>query len=297
MKYYYRVYGLNIESTIQVPELEMIDSNSNIDVRMSYGQVNQEIKDLIEEGKCSKYSKQSMWFNIKDVAIYHIYNGDTIVIQPYEGASIKQIKLYILGSVMGMILLQKNIVAIHGGGIVMNGKGCVFTGPKGSGKSTITTALRKKGYKFISDDVCSIDSNKLTINHGFGYQKLCEDTMDKFGYDVEQFEIFRGDLNKNKYIVPAFNEFIKEDIKLDSIFELSVGDVNKVEIEEIQGSQKMDKFINNIFRVEVLKYAGGIEVLYFKKCLNIVKNIKWFKVTRPRDVFSVDEQIEVISSI
>lgn len=297
MKYYYRVYGLNIESTIQVPELEMIDSNSNIDVRMSYGQVNQEIKDLIEEGKCSKYSKQSMWFNIKDVAIYHIYNGDTIVIQPYEGASIKQIKLYILGSVMGMILLQKNIVAIHGGGIVMNGKGCVFTGPKGSGKSTITTALRKKGYKFISDDVCSIDSNKLTINHGFGYQKLCEDAMDKFGYDVEQFEIFRGDLNKNKYIVPAFNEFIKEDIKLDSIFELSVGDVNKVEIEEIQGSQKMDKFINNIFRVEVLKYAGGIEVLYFKKCLNIVKNIKWFKVTRPRDVFSVDEQIEVISSI
>lgn len=179
----------------------------------------------------------------------------------------------------------------------MNGKGCVFTGPKGSGKSTITTALRKKGYKFISDDVCSIDSNKLTINHGFGYQKLCEDAMDKFGYDVEQFEIFRGDLNKNKYIVPAFNEFIKEDIKLDSIFELSVGDVNKVEIEEIQGSQKMDKFINNIFRVEVLKYAGGIEVLYFKKCLNIVKNIKWFKVTRPRDVFSVDEQIEVISSI
>lgn len=297
MKYYYRVYGLNIESTIQVPELEMIDSNSNIDVRMYYGQVNQEIKDLIEEGKCSKYSKQSMWFNIKDVAIYHIYNGDTIVIQPYEGASIKQIKLYILGSVMGMILLQKNIVAIHGGGIVMNGKGCVFTGPKGSGKSTITTALRKKGYKFISDDVCSIDSNKLTINHGFGYQKLCEDAMDKFGYDVEQFEIFRGDLNKNKYIVPAFNEFIKEDIKLDSIFELSVGDVNKVEIEEIQGSQKMDKFINNIFRVEVLKYAGGIEVLYFKKCLNIVKNIKWFKVTRPRDVFSVDEQIEVISSI
>lgn len=297
MKYYYRVYGLNIESTIEIPELETIKNDCNIDVRLSYGEVNDEIKSLIEKGQCAKYDKKSMWFDIKDVAVYHIYNGDTVVIQPYEKALFKKIKLYILGSVMGMVLLQKNIVAIHGGGIVINGKGCIFTGQKGAGKSTITTALRKKGYKFIADDVCSIDSDTFSIHHGFGYQKLCEDAMANLGYNVDEFEPFRGDLNVNKYMVPAFDEFIKEDAKLHAIFELAVGDVDKVEIEEILGAEKMNKLIDNIFRIEMLRYSGGIEPLYFKKCLDVAKNTKLYKITRPNDTFSVKEQIGLIEDI
>lgn len=294
MKHYYRVYGLNIESTIEIEELEIIDSDCDVDVRLSYGIVNEDVRGLIEKGQCANYDKQDMWFDIKNVAIYHIYNGDTVVIEPYENSSFKQIKLYILGSVMGMILIQKNIVAIHGGGIVINGKGCVFTGEKGAGKSTITTALRKKGYKFIADDVCSIDIENFTIHHGFPYQKLCEDAMTKLGYDVDEFQPFRGDLNVNKYMVPAFDEFTKEDVKLDAIFELSVGDVDEVKVEEVLGSEKMNKLINNIFRIEMLKYSGGMEPFYFKKCLEIVKNTKLYKMTRPKDIFSVDNQIEKI---
>lgn len=295
MKYYYRVYGLNIESTIEVEELETIDSDCQIDVKLSYGKVNDELRTLIEKGQCAKYDKQNMWFDIKDVAIYHIYNGDTVVIEPYENSSFKQIKLYILGSVMGMVLIQKNRVAIHGGGIVINGKGCVFTGEKGAGKSTITTALRKKGYKFIADDVCSIDSDNFKIHHGFPYQKLCEDAMTKLGYDIDKFQPFRGDLNINKYMVPAFHEFTKEDVKLDAIFELSVGDVDEVQIEEVLGAEKMNKLIDNIFRIEMVKYSGGMEPFYFKKCLDIAKNTKLYKMTRPKDGFSVNNQIEKIS--
>ena len=38
MKYYYRVYGLNIESTIEIPEFEVIDdiSKYSIDVNLTY---------------------------------------------------------------------------------------------------------------------------------------------------------------------------------------------------------------------------------------------------------------------
>ena len=298
MKYYYRVYGVNIESKIEVPEFEVIDSNSDIDVKLSFGVVNEEIIDLITQGHRAKYEKQDMWFYIEDVAIFHIYNGDTVTIEPMGDKNNKMIKLYIMGSVMGMILLQRNMVAIHGGGIVIDGKGCIFTGQKGAGKSTITTALRNKGYKFIADDVCSINIGETnTIHHGFGYQKLCEDAMEKLGYNLNEFEPFRGDLNVNKYIVPAFDEFTKEEVPLEAVFELAVGDVDEVKIEEILGANKMNKLIENIFRVEMLRYSGGIDPIYFKKCLDIAKEIKMYKITRPKDIFTVEEQINLIREV
>ena len=298
MKYYYRVYGLNIESKIEVPEFEVIDSNSDIDVKLYFGVVNEKIINLITQGHRAKYEKQDMWFYIEDVAIFHIYNGDTVVIEPMGDKNNKMIKLYIMGSVMGMILLQRNMVAIHGGGIVIDGKGCIFTGQKGAGKSTITTALRKKGYKFIADDVCSINIGETnTINYGFGYQKLCEDAMEKLGYSLDEYEPFRGDLNVNKYIVPAFDEFTKEELPLEAVFELVVGDVDEVVIEEVLGANKVNKLIENVFRIEMLRYSGGIEPVYFKKCLDIVKSTKIYKITRPKDVFSVDKQISLVEDI
>lgn len=298
MKYCYRVYGVNIESTIEVPEFEVIDSNSEIDVKLSFGVVNEEIIDLITQGHRAKYEKQDMWFYIEDVAIFHIYNGDTVTIEPMGDKNNKMIKLYIMGSVMGMILLQRNMVAIHGGGIVIDGKGCIFTGQKGAGKSTITTALRKKGYKFIADDVCSINIGETnTIHHGFGYQKLCEDAMEKLGYNLDEFEPFRGDLNVNKYIVPAFDEFTKEEVPLEAVFELAVGDLDEVKIEEVLGANKMNKLIENVFRIEMLRYAGGMEPKYFKQCLDIAKSTKMYRITRPKDIFSVEAQISLVREV
>lgn len=304
MKYYYRVYGLNIESTIEIPEFEIIDrdlgknSHINIDVKLSYGVVKDEIKEAIEQGRVANYEKLDMWFYIKNLAIFHIYNGDTVVIEPCKDAELKMVKIYVMGSVLGMVLLQKNVVAIHGGGIVIDGKGCIFTGDKGAGKSTITTAFRKKGYKFISDDVCSIDVGEVnTINHGFGYQKICEDAMEKLGYNVDDYVPFRGDLNVNKYIVPAFDEFTKEDVPLEAVFELKVGDVDDVKIEEITGADKINNIIKNIFRIEMLYYSDGISPIYFKKCIKIAKNTKFYKISRPRNVFSVDRQIEIIEDL
>ena len=297
MKYYYRIYGLNIESTVEICELEVINKDCSIDARLYYGEVDDDIKLSIKNGHNTGYDKDSMWFNIEVVAIYHIYGGDTILIQPYDNSSFNQIKLYILGSVMGMLLLQKNIVAIHGGGIVINGKGCIFTGEKGAGKSTITTALRKKGYKFLADDVCSIADDNNLINYGFPYQKICEDAMLQLGYNIDEFVPFRGDLDINKYMVPAFDDFTKQDVQLNTIFEISVGEVNKVEIEEIKGAHKINKLIDNIFRVEVIGYSGGMDGLYFKKCLNIAKNIKMYKIIRPKGIFSVKEQIEIIEEM
>lgn len=298
-KYLYNVYGLNIESEIMIPELTILDPNykDNIDVKIIFDFMNEDIKQKIDKKEIADYNSDEVWFHINNVGTYLIQNGDTVTIELCENPDLNILKVYILGSVLGIILLQRNTVAIHGGSIVINNKGCIFTGDKGAGKSTLTTALRQRGYDFVSDDVGAIELSDIPmINPGFGYQKLCEDAMTKLGYDSSKFTPFRSDMNI-KYIVPALDNFVKEKVPFKALFEIEQGDTQKVEVVEVTGNEKLQKIIKNVFRIEVLMYSGGVPADYFKKCIEIAKHIKFYKITRPKNQFTINEQIEIIENI
>lgn len=298
-KFYYRVYGLNLESEVYIPEFTVIKnpSKENIDTTIKYKSVSKEIKENIKNGKKNSFTYNDMWFNVDNVAIYHIYNGDKVEIELYDNSDPYIVKIYILGAVLGLVLLQKNMIAIHGGAVLINDKGCVFTGDKGAGKSTLTTALRQKGYGFIADDVASINlDEEAKIHPGFGYQKICEDTMDKLGYNPIDFVPFNAGEN-TKYIVPALDKFIDYEVSFKALFEITVDDIDDVKIEELSGSKKLDNIIKNIFNVSVLGNAGGIPPIIFNKCIDIARNIKCYKIVRPRDKFTVDDQINLIEEV
>ena len=192
-------------------------------------------------------------------------------------------------------MIQRDIVAIHGGTIVIDNKAIILTGNRGAGKSTLTTGLRLKGYPFISDDVAAIEikDNIPMVKHGFPYQKLCSSAMDKLGYDKEKYFSFMSD-TEIKYLVNAHDDFIYEDTRLFALCELSVGDVEDVQIEEIKGSEKLNKLIANRYRVEFVQAMGGISPIAFKILLQIAKNIKFYKIIRPNGKFTVDKQIELL---
>ena len=82
--------------------------------------------------------------------------------------------------------------------------------------------------------------------------------------------------------------------ELIAMVKLEVSDVEEVTIEELRGSEKLYNIIKNIYRGEYIKYLGGMNPRYFKQCLDIAKNIKFFKIVRPVNKFTVDEQIELI---
>ena len=90
------------------------------------------------------------------------------------------------------------------------------------------------------------------------------------------------------------DEFIYEPKELTAIVKLTVGDVDEVTIEELRGSEKLNNIIQNIYRGEYIKHLGKMDSVYFKQCIDIAKNIRFFKVTRPANQFTVDTQINLI---
>ena len=291
----YYVYGLKIKSEIEIEEFVKLDNINDEDVvSISYGIMSDEIKEGIREGKRIELNDNKIWFHINDIATYCVSNGNKVEVELCDNADMKLMKIYVMCSCLGFIMLQKKMVAIHGGVIEIDNKAVIFTGDRGAGKSTLTTALREKGYKFISDDVAGIKIDKVPyVMPGFPYQQLCESAMDKIGYDKEKHTSFMSD-KEVKYVVPALDEFVYEGRELVSIVKLTVGDVEEVTIEELRGSEKLNNIIENIYRGEYIKHLGKMDPIYFKQCVDIAKNINFYVVTRPKDKFTVDKQIELI---
>lgn len=292
-KYYYKVYGLSIKSDIEIKEF-LLNKEENSYITFNIGNMPENIVKLRNSGRSAYYSKNEVWFHIDNIASYYIANGNTVIVEPCENHDETLLRVYLMCSCLGFIMLQREQVAIHGGVINIDGNAVIFTGDRGAGKSTLTTALRNKGYQFISDDVAATYFDKVSyVYPGFPYQKLCDDAMDSLGYEREGLSTIVGE-DKVKYIVPAFDSFYDKSAPLTSIVKLEVGDVDKVTIDKVIGQEKLMLIMKNVYRQEFLGFMGGMTPVFIKKCVDIAKNITCYKVTRPKEGFTVNEQINLI---
>lgn len=298
LRYLYRVYGMTIESNIEIEEFIKADKLDDEErVIINQCQIKIDIKDKVKKGIYGRSIENEIWFNIKNVAIYQILDGNTINFEIYENADIDQVKIYLTCSCLGFIMIQREKLSIHGGAIIVNGKSIIITGERGAGKSTITTAFRLRGFKFLSDDVSALsDSIPIKVQHGFPYEKLCTDAMENFNYDKNEYKSFMGD-TKMKYMVSAIEHFSLNDVPIVCIIELECKNVENVQLTEVRGIDKLNCIIKSIYRGEYLDIIQGISSNYMNKCIRLSKNIRYYKITRPENKFTVHKQMELIEKI
>lgn len=296
--YTYQIYGLIIKSEIEMPELCVYsDENPSCDVNISFGSVPRYISEPIFTARWWQSSKKEFYMKIKGVGHYHVSNGRNIIVEPDEGCNMEYIKVFLLGSAIGMLMFQRNIIAIHGGTIEIDGQGIILTGHTGAGKSTLNSAFRKEGYRFLSDDVSALgkdDTGKIVVHPAYPQAKLCRDTILKLGYSLNNFSSLI-DRERDKYSIPLIKEFVGHTVPLGGIFEITVDDAEEVGIVEVLGTEKMKLILRNIYRIEISRLLG-LEKEYFNKCLEIAKNIPVYKLIRPRNKFTINEQMELILS-
>lgn len=302
-KFYYRVYGLIIESEIILSELIEINKveNNNIgmkvDVSIKQCEMPETIKNNIGNGMISDFNINECWFVIKDIGIYRMVNGNEMFVENICD-NFMEIKAFLLGSAFGCILIQRNLVAIHGSTILVKDKGVILTGHTGAGKSTLTAAFRAKGYKFLADDISVTQmapNNKIMVNSAYPQQKLCRDAAIKLGLDVNKYKFI--DEERDKFAIPSKESFIDSTKELHSICEIFIShqDNNQVVMEEILGMKKVERIICNIYRSSIAKTIG-IKGIYFRNIIKMAEQIKYYEIIRPRNLFTMDEQMNLIIS-
>lgn len=286
----YTAFGLCINSDIELPPLLSSD-NDSADIRIVIGQVDK--KGLAAPVKVKPYSQiapNELWLHIPDIAWFYVSNGNTIVVEPEAGADMQSVKLYLLGSCMGAIIYQRNLLVIHGNAIRFGDECVIFAGNSGNGKSTLAAAFHQRGYEILADDLSVIDG-QLRVQPSYPQIKLWHDSAKKLEIDTEGLKRIR--LQVDKYAYPIKEAFCNKPLPVKALYILNTHNQADFVFTEITGMKKFRPLKNHSYRAAYLDGLGlGAE--HLKLCSQLANNIDITRITRPSSGFKLDELVALL---
>lgn len=188
-RFFYRAYGLSFASAIELPELAEGEPGP-VDAEIIWA-ATEPLDATAEEhadGLCVR--EQTAQFLVEGVARYTIEDGRRILIerlppnpgQPY--ACEEDLRLFALGSAMGALLYQRDVLPLHASAVAAPQGTWAFTGVSGAGKSTLASWLGTHwGLPLVTDDVLAAhpQGDTFRLYPGPARAKLWIDTLAALG--------------------------------------------------------------------------------------------------------------------
>lgn len=293
-KMVYRAFGLTIESDMYLPELTVINGSSDtIDVEII---IDPSLKDMVELEPYDFVSEAGMVTVVMpDAALFRIENGNKIIISPFLEADVDLIRLYVLGTCIGAVLLQRKVYPLHGSAIAINGKAYVFVGHSGAGKSTLASAFINQGYSLLTDDVVAIsltdDNNTPLVIPAYPQQKLWQQSLDAFGVNNDELRSIYG--REDKYCVSVDADFCSMPLPLGGIFELTKTDADQVNIQSLSKLEQLDKLFEHTYR-QFLVRKMDLTQWHFTLSAMLASRLPIYQLQRPVIGFSAPQLVELI---
>ena len=296
--YRYKVFGLDFASDIMLPQLlSVTDISGEPDVTICTGKVPTAIDGVVE--KCDTYqlAKNEYILQIPEVGGYYVSNGSRIIVKPDKRAEKSLVCEYLLGLAIGVLLLQREIISMHGSAVAVDGYGVIFTGVCGAGKSTLAAAFRERGYSMLTDDVAALTFD----NDGVGWvqpacprQSLQRDSAEAVGMVVapEAGVGIEGRGNEEKFVLTVNKGFCQTPVPLSAVYELRVGELPGVSINRLAGAEKLAVLMKNSWARFIDRL--GLQSAHFEQCLNIARKTSVSRLTRAQGLFSLEDQVRMV---
>jgi hypothetical protein len=87
--------------------------------------------------------------------------------------AIQDLESYLVGPVLGFVLRQRGVVALHASSVCIEGESIAFCGASGAGKSTLAAAFALRGVPVLSEDIVAINERDDTFFVQPGYPRIC----------------------------------------------------------------------------------------------------------------------------
>ncbi|MDQ0270916.1 aldolase [Cytobacillus purgationiresistens] len=288
--YMYYAFGLHLQSSMPLPEL--IANNqplSEVDIQIEENDLTQLWSEYGKRKKFNVIHDHSVLFEVPDTAIYHIEKGNKITVSPIENASLDKIRLFVLGSCMGIILMQRKILPLHGSAVRINNQAYLIVGESGAGKSTLASALLSRGYRLLSDDVIPVslsDDGTPIVVPAYPQQKLWQSSLDAFGMTADEFRPIYD--RESKFAVPVCTQFSSSSLPLAGIFELVKSESDPVQIKSISGLNQLQTLSTHTYRQFLVERLNLVE-WHFNMTVKVSQHIHMYRLERPDNQFTAHE--------
>lgn len=290
-KYHYTIFGLIIESEIELPGLIQSDT-APPDTWIRLGSVPEHLKEAQNKGVLYEASKNDFLFRLDSIGRYRVQNGSEITVQAEKNASLEEIQLFLLGSAMGGLLHQRGILPIHGSAISNDHDAYVIAGVSSSGKSSLAAAFSERGFSLLTDDVSVIqfkDGNPF-VHPGTPYLKLWSDVLSQFN-EVSELQRVRPKLEK--FYKPVRKTPLTEPVALRNIIILGVKNSPGFTLEKLRGAESFNQLWNNTYRMQ---YSENLDQgpTQFKNLSKLANSTEIFRVERPAHPLQLTEFADFI---
>jgi hypothetical protein len=301
----YRGYGLSLVSELELPEFLPTPATDHPDIRirLDAGALDAWKDNAGPEEEFITARQGGHLLRVSGVAVYHVTGGREIRITVEAGADPGLVRLYTIGSAMGMVLHQRGILVLHGATISRGDAARMLVGDSGAGKSTLAARLGRAGCTVLGDDTmvlwdAPVGRAGKWLWPGSRVFKLWEDSIEAMGLGTDGLD--RLGNRTDKYYVPNpgsgadFVSAADAGIALAEILVLEAGE-GLPRIEPLDGIRALQAIAVNTYRPE---YVGllGREAEHFRQCGELARDVAVSRLIRPWGVASMEATVDLVMS-
>lgn len=294
MTHYYFAYALNIQASFEFPELTPVNPpNAPCDVFIQWGNVSPNgLSHATKKGLSFQVNEREFWLSVANVARFLVRDGREIFVDPINNCDEDSIRVFLLGSCLGALLMQRGFFLLHGNVVQVNDGAVVFAGCSGAGKSTLAGSLYKRGFALLADDICAIDAHGQCIP-GFPQLKLWADTAKQL--DINTTDLRKIRPNIEKYALPLKEQFYAKHLPLKSIYILNTHNQENIHFAPLTGAAKYTALRSQAYRPQFLKgifQEKDLQLRYAK----LAQQWGITRVSRPNAGFTLHELTQRMES-
>ena len=218
--------------------------------------------------------------SVKTIARFLIRGGTEIIVDPMEGASERNVRLFLLGSALGVLCHQRGALLLHANAIVAQDGAFAFAGDSGAGKSTLAAHFARAGYEILCDDVCMIrfdDAGRPFAWPGLPRLKLWGDAAEAFGYDRTALDVAIDGMDK--YHVPFARRTAARPIPFRRLYLLARAAGEEGGFTRLRGMAAMEALLAQTYRSQYLEPLGK-KMHHFRQCAALLDHIEVYGASR-----------------
>lgn len=282
----YSGYGLLVDSDLPLPELGAATPAAP-DVVIRAGAVP-------EPGPGATLLPLGLWLDgdrigvdVPDVGRFAAEGGTRITVAPLPGTPPDVVRLFLLGTAFGALLLQRGHLVLHGNAFRVGDACAVVLGRSGAGKSTLAAEMHRRGHDVLSDDVVPIDAQGRALP-GWPRIKLWQDALDRLGRDSSDLRRIRAE--HAKFHVPLDRADLGP-LPVRWLYALDRYD-GPLRITPVTGAAVFTTLHEHSYRNELL--LGEHRRTHLARSAALAATVRLARVDRPRGVDSVVASADAI---
>jgi hypothetical protein len=288
--------GVRVRSAIPL-RLPIAAGEGPVDVRVDLGDVGG--KPLSPDRPADFFVESGdLVLVVRGVGRFLASRGTRVIVEAEPGASEEDLRLYLSGSVLGAIALQRGQLPLHASAVELRAGVCVaFTGLSGAGKSSLAAHFTRGGNRLVTDDVCVLAERDggYAVWPGPSRIKLAPDALESLRRDRSGLEPTGGTREKYHLEIDPACSVRMEPVRLAAIFLLAWGEGSPRAVPMV-GLDAIDAIGGHTYRQEFVRPLG-LEAEWLRGVAKVARNVPVYRLIRPRGHDLVDAVIEQVITV